>query len=133
MKLLLVLIITILLVGCFSASRQEQTREVEVRRGTEQGKPTNLIIERREVVTEESKSGVDPAAVAALVQEAVKAAVPGAEQIAALIPKPKDPEPTKIFGMDPEIALGAAAALWGGERTVAVALKRRRLKVERKP
>lgn len=133
MKLILAILIVLCLAGCFSSSRQEQTREVEVRRGTEQGKPTNLVIERREVVTEEAKSGIDPQAVAAMVQEAVKAAVPGAEQIAALIPKPKDPEPMKIFGLDPETAMGLAGAAWGGERAIAVALKRRRLKTEKKP
>jgi hypothetical protein len=120
------------LAGCFQETRQQQTKEVETRIGTEQGKPTNLVIERASKVEEETKAGMDPAAFRAMVQDVVQAAVPGAEAIAALIPKPKDPTPFKLFGMDPETVMGLAGAAWAGERGVAVAIKRRRTKTEAK-
>lgn len=131
-RLPLLAVIVLALAGC-SATRQEKTVRVEKRQGLEAGKPTNLVITMQEEAQADTKAGMDPAAVTALVHDAVKAAVPGAEAIAALIPKPKDPEPLKLFGLDPETAMGLAGAAWGGERVVAAALKRRRLKTERKP
>lgn len=132
MKALALIPITIALSGCFESRTQEQVVSVEKRQGTEGGKVTNLVITRQEQTQAEVKAGVDPQMIASLVQEAVKATVPGAEAIAAMIPKPPVPPPLKVFGMDPETLAGAAGALWTAERGVAVYHKRRRLKPETK-
>ena len=122
------LVAVVLAAGCASMGRATTT-EIETRVGTDQGKPTNLVIKKAVKTEEETRAGPDPEVMKILVQEAVKAAVPGAEAIAAMIPKPP---PTKVFGMDPETIAGAAGALWAGERGVAVYHKRRRLKAEAK-
>ena len=123
-------LVVMALCGC-AGTREEKTVSVERRQGTEAGKPTSLTITRQEQTQSEVKAGIDPQAIAA-VQEAVKAAVPGADAIAALIPKPPDPKPLKVFGMDPETLAGAAGALWTAERGVAVYHKRRRVREETK-
>lgn len=117
--------------GC-AGTREEKTVSVEKRQGTEAGKVTNLVITKQEQTQSEVKAGVDPQMIASLVQDAVKAAVPGADAIAAMIPKPPPVAPPKIFGMDPETVAGAAGALWTAERGVAVYHKRRRLQTEKK-
>lgn len=132
MKALALIPIAIAISGCFESRTQEQVVSVEKRQGTEGGKVTNLVITRQEQTQSEAKAGVDPQMIASLVQEAVKATVPGAEAIAAMIPKPPPPAPLKVFGMDPETLAGAAGALWTAERGVAVYHKRRRLKAETK-
>lgn len=131
MKALALIPIAIAISGCFESRTQEQVVSVEKRQGTEGGKVTNLVITRQEQTQAEVKAGVDPQMIASLV-EAVKATVPGAEAIAAMIPKPPPPAPLKVFGMDPETLAGAAGALWTAERGVAVYHKRRRLKAETK-
>ena len=125
---LFIFIAGILIAGC-AGTREEQKVSVEKRQGTEGGKPTNLVITRQEQTQAEVKAGVDPQMIASLVQEAVKATVPGVDAIAAMIPKPTPP---KILGMDMDTAAGAAAALWTAERGVAVVHRRRRSKEEKK-
>jgi hypothetical protein len=125
------IIAALVLPGCWESQRQEQVVSVEKRQGTEAGKPTNLVITRQEQTQAEVKAGVDPQMIA-IIQEAVKATVPGADAIAAMIPKPAPPTPFKLFGMDPETVMGLAGAAWAGERGVAVAIKRRRTKTEAK-
>lgn len=142
---LLLLIAVVLLAGCWSReSADTRTVEVERRVGTEQGKPTDLRIERRieTAETRQGSSGVDPAAIVTLVRSAVADAVPGAEALAGavarILPPPPSPEQIKaaaaaaqpkVMGLTlPELG-GIAAAAWGGERAWAIHRRRR----ERRP
>lgn len=132
MKSPALILAALVLPGCWESQRQEQVVRVEKRQGIEAGKPTDLVITSQEQTQAEVKAGYDPQVLAKLVQESVKAVVPGAEVIASMIPKPKDPEPFKMFGLDPETVMGLAGAAWGGERVVAATLKRNRLKTQSK-
>lgn len=75
----IVMCFVILMSGCWSGTRQEQTRHVEVERhdGIVAGQPTKLVIrkESSETTEEKTKSGVDPEAINAAVSSAVSAAM----------------------------------------------------------
>ena len=65
--------------GCWSETRQENTRHVEVERhsGMVAGQPTDLVIKRESQETTDSKAsgGVDPEAIKAAVSASVSAAM----------------------------------------------------------